>query len=93
MIGTHFDWEMNIFGWSQTFLNYIGLKRDFLFDILTYKSFKTLKKTMSFFVFYLNLFFTFIILILSLPISFLFSILEAIIKKGGCIEVCAQLKK
>ena len=89
----HFDGEMNIFGWAQTILNCLGIKRDFLFDILAYRSFKNLRKSMNFFNFYSNLFFTFISLILILPISFLFSILEAIIQKGGCIEVCAQLKK
>ena len=89
----HFDFEMNIFGWAQTFQNFIGLKRDFLFDILTYKSFKKLRTSMSFLGFYCNLFLMFTFLIFFFPLSVLFSIFESFIKKGGCIEVCAQLKK
>ena len=89
----HFDAEMNIFGWIQTILNFIGLKKDFLFQILEFNCFKKLKKSMPSFIFYYNLILTLIFLILLFPISLFLSVLESIIKKGGCIEVCAILKK
>jgi len=57
------------------------------------KCFKKLKKSMPSFIFYYNLILTLIFLILLFPISLFLSALESIIKKGGCIEVCAILKK
>ena len=84
---------MNIFGWSQTILNSIGLRRDFLFSILSFNSLKHVKKNKTKSIFYFNLFFTIFFLIFFFPISVFLSIIESIIKKGGCIEVCAKLKK
>ena len=89
----HFDAEMNIFGWTQTILNSLGLKRDFLFSILDFNSLKKEKESLSSLKFYINLIFTLIFLLIFFPISIFLSVLESIIKRGGCIEVCAILKK
>ena len=84
---------MNIFGWTQTILNSLGLKRDFLFSILDFNSLKKEKESLSSLKFYINLIFTLIFLLIFFPISIFLSVLESIIKRGGCIEVCAILKK
>ena len=89
----HFDAEMNIFGWLQTILNMLGLKRDFLFSILDFNSLKKEKMSLSNLKFYMNFISSLMLSLIFLPISVLLSIVESIIKKGGCIEVCAKIKK
>jgi len=80
----HFKFEYNPFGWLQTLYNVTGIRENLIYDLL--KSSELRKKDYGTIPMmdYLK---TFILIPLYLPLSFLLSIIEAIIKKGGTIEV------
>jgi len=80
----HFKFEYNPFGWLQTMLNASGIKENLLYEQLKCAELKNnTHKTFQFLDYLKSLF----LIPLYLPLSFLFSIIEAMFKKGGTIEV------
>ena len=80
----HFKFEYNPFGWLQTMLNASGIKENLFYEQLKSAELKNhTHKTFQFLDYLKSLF----LIPLYLPLSFLFSIIEAMFKKGGTIEV------
>jgi 2-polyprenyl-3-methyl-5-hydroxy-6-metoxy-1,4-benzoquinol methylase len=80
----HFKFEYNPFGWLQTMLNVSGIQENLLYDLLKSSDLKKNNYREIQFLDYLKLFF---LVPLYLPLSLLFSIIEAMFKKGATIEV------
>jgi 2-polyprenyl-3-methyl-5-hydroxy-6-metoxy-1,4-benzoquinol methylase len=80
----HFKFEYNPFGWLQTMLNASGIQENLFYEQL--KSSELKNKTHKTFQF-LDYLKSLLLIPLYLPLSFLFSIIEAMFKKGGTIEV------
>ena len=83
-LNRHFKFEYNPFGWLQTMLNASGIRENYLYDLL--KS-SELKKKDRKTVLSIDGVKTFLFLPLYLPLSIMFSIIEAVLGKGGTIEV------
>ena len=80
----HFKFEYNPFGWLQTMLNASGIRENHLYDLLKSSELNNKDNGTSLFMNYLKSFF---LVPLCLPLSFIFSIIEALFKKGGTIEL------
>ena len=80
----HFKFEYNPFGWLQTMLNNSGMQENLLYDLLKSSELKKNNQKQISLSDYLKLFF---LVPLYMPISLILSIIEAIFKKGGTIEV------
>mgnify|MGYP006137858163 CR=1 FL=1 len=80
----HFKFEYNPFGWLQTMLNSSGVQENLLYDLLKSSDLKKNNYRENQFSDYVKLFF---LVPLYLPLSLLFSIIEAMFKKGGTVEV------
>jgi 2-polyprenyl-3-methyl-5-hydroxy-6-metoxy-1,4-benzoquinol methylase len=80
----HFKFEYNPFGWLQTMLNSSGIQENLLYDLLKSSDLKKNNYRKIKFSDYVKLFF---LVPLFLPLSILFSIIEAMFKKGGTVEV------
>ncbi len=83
-LARHFKFEYNPFGWLQTLYNASGVRENFLYDLLKSADLRNGDPNSSPMMDYLK---TLVLMPLYLPLSLLFSIIEAIIKKGGTIEV------
>lgn len=81
-----FDLEYNPFGWLQTLLNLSGIRENLLYNLLKNPELK-IKETPSppLQDILLNL----ALLPLFIPLSFILSLLESLMKRGGTIEVYA----
>ena len=80
----HYKFEYNPFGWLQTMLNSSGIQENLLYDLLKSSELKKNNQKPIPFFDYFKLFF---LCLLYLPLSFLLSIIEALLQKGGTIEV------
>jgi len=76
----HFKFEYNPFGWLQTLYNVTGIRENLMYDLLKSSELRKKDHDTIPIMDYLK---TFILIPLYLPLSFLLSIIEAIIKKGG----------
>lgn len=85
----HFKFEYNPFGWLQTILNISGIRENHFYDLLKSSELrKRADEKLSAFG-YLK---TFLLVPLYLPVSLLLSLIEAVLKKGGTIEIYAVKK-
>ncbi|MBT5471317.1 MAG: class I SAM-dependent methyltransferase [Nitrospina sp.] len=80
----HFKLEYNPFGWLQTMLNVLGIHENHLYDMLKSSELKSNEK--GNFPLSDNIK-SFFLVPLCLPLSFIFSIIEAMFKKGGTVEI------
>jgi SAM-dependent methyltransferase len=80
----HFKFEYNPFGWLQTMLNASGIQENHLYNLLKSSELKNKDNNNSPLMDSIK---SFLFIPLYLPLSFLFSIIEAMFKKGGTIEV------
>ncbi|MBC8285131.1 MAG: class I SAM-dependent methyltransferase [Nitrospinae bacterium] len=80
----HFKFEYNPFGWLQSMLNASGIQENLLYEQLKSSELKNIHHKTFPVGSYLKSFF---LIPLYLPLSFLFSIIEAVFKKGGTIEI------
>jgi len=83
-VARHFKFEYNPFGWLQTLYNATGIRENLLYDLLKSSDLRKKDHDTYRIMDYLK---TFILMPLYLPLSLMLSIIEAIIKKGGTIEV------
>ena len=84
----HFNFEQNPYGWLQSFYNQLGFENNFFYELLKNKNnrisemlrhpFQTLA--------------TLLLLPILLPLSFLLTFLETLVRRGGSIEVYATKK-
>ncbi len=86
----HFKFEYNPFGWLQTLYNASGIRENLLYDLLKSSDLRKKDHDKSPIIDYLKIF---ILIPLYLPLSFMLSIIEAIINKGGTIEVYSVKKE
>jgi 2-polyprenyl-3-methyl-5-hydroxy-6-metoxy-1,4-benzoquinol methylase len=89
-LARHFKFEYNPFGWLQTLYNASGIRENILYDLLKSSDLRKKDHDTSPILDYLK---TFILMPLYLPLSLMLSIIEAIIKKGGTIEVYSIKKE
>lgn len=82
----HFSLEYGPYGFLQSIFNGIGLGRNLFYDFLRSK---WEKSPLS----YLRLLLSFLLLPAALPISVLLSAVEALLGRGGAIEVYARKKR
>jgi 2-polyprenyl-3-methyl-5-hydroxy-6-metoxy-1,4-benzoquinol methylase len=83
-LARHFKFEYNPFGWLQTLYNASGIRENLLYDLLKSPDLRKKDHDTSLIMDYIK---TIILIPFYLPLSLLLSIIEAIIKKGGTIEV------
>ncbi len=81
----HFNLEYNPFGWLQTLLNLSGIGKNFFYNLLKNQKIRkdSLKTRKG------KILLTLALLPLFIPISFILSASESILKRGGTIEVFA----
>ncbi len=81
----HFNCEYNPFGWLQTLFNLSGIEKNLFYNLLKNPKIRKggLKTGKD------KIFLTLALLPLYVPVSFILSAAEAILKKGGTIEVFA----
>ncbi|MDI6738429.1 MAG: class I SAM-dependent methyltransferase [Nanoarchaeota archaeon] len=80
----HFNLEYNPFGWLQTLLNFSGIEKNLFYNSLKNpKIRKTIRLRKG------KILLTLALLPLFIPISFILSVAETILKRGGTIEVFA----
>jgi 2-polyprenyl-3-methyl-5-hydroxy-6-metoxy-1,4-benzoquinol methylase len=80
----HFKFEYNPFGCLQTMLNVSGIRKNHLYDLLKSSELKKNDNAASAFKDYIK---SFILIPLYLPLALVLSIVEALFKMGGTIEV------
>lgn len=85
----HFKFEYNPFGWLQTMLNASGIRENHLYDLLKSSELKSKDDKDSALMDYFKSFF---FIPLYLPLSVVFSIIEAVFKKGGTVEIYSVKK-
>lgn len=86
----HLSFEFNPFGYLQSFLNICGIKNNLLYNILKTRSLRKSSLLNSCtFKLYSNLFITFLVIPIFIPLSILFSLIESLLGLGGTIEIYA----
>ena len=85
----HFKFEYNPFGWLQTLLNVSGIRENHLYDLLKSSDLKTKDNKTSKLIDSIK---SFLCIPLYLPLSIIFSIIEAVFRKGGTIEIYSVKK-
>lgn len=78
------DWEYNLFGWLQTLLNRSGFKHNFLYDFLKHSELQQTKLTMAGMR---DIMLTGFLLPVFVPVALVLTILEALMKRSGTVEV------
>lgn len=85
-----FSFEFNPFGYLQSFLNMSHIEYNLLYNLLKSQSLRdALSRNLQKNRFYLHLCMTGLLIPFFAPFSLVFSILEALLRKGGTIEVYA----
>jgi SAM-dependent methyltransferase len=85
----HYKFEYNPFGWLQTMLNASGIQENHLYDLLKSSELKNKDNKYSP---SMDIVKSFLLFPLYLPLSIIFSIIEAVLRKGGTIEVYSVKK-
>lgn len=80
---SHADWPQNFYGWLQTLLNRMGLKRNALYDFLRLRD-RSAKKTLT-----SSVIISLIMCIVAVPTAFLAVLVEKIFRTGGVIRFTA----
>jgi SAM-dependent methyltransferase len=84
---SRFDLEQGPFGWLQTLLNRSGIRRNLLYDLLKNPALRNHEKAGAI---KMDILYTFLLLPLYIPLSFLLSFVESfLIKRGGTVEMYA----
>lgn len=83
---THFSFEQNVFGFIQSLLNICGISNNFLYDILKTRGLRTHAKDMRYVK---DLLLTLLLLPVNVPLSLLLAVIEAVLGRGGTVEVYA----
>ena len=83
-LNRHFKFEYNPFGWLQTILNSAGIQENLLYELLKSSEIKNNNHRETTFSDYFKLF---ILFPFCFPLSLALSIIEAMLGKGGTIEV------
>lgn len=81
----HFSLEQNIFGWLQSFYDSLGLEFNFLYSLMKSETARITSARKHPF----QLILIIILLPLLTPLSFVLAVGEALLKRGGTIEVYA----
>jgi 2-polyprenyl-3-methyl-5-hydroxy-6-metoxy-1,4-benzoquinol methylase len=82
-----FDLEQGPFGWLQTLLNRSGIRRNFLYDLLKNPVLRNREKAGNIKT---DVLYTFLLLPLYIPLSFMLSLVESfLLKRGGTVEMYA----
>lgn len=90
----HFSPEFNPFGYLQSFLNLFGIEHNLLYTLLRKKRIrKALLSGARSRALYFHIGATFLLVPFLAPLSLVFSLLEALMKRGGTIEVYAVKKE
>jgi hypothetical protein len=87
----HFNLEQNPYGWIQSLLNRMGFKKNFLYDLLKNRSARSTKHPVR--EHPIEFLATLLALVFVLPISFALFLVEALIGRGGTVEVYARARK
>ena len=85
----HFKFEYNPFGWLQTLLNVSRIRENHLYDLLKSSELKSKNNRTSTLMDSVK---SFLFIPLYLPLSIIFSIIEAVLRKGGTIEIYSVKK-
>ena len=85
----HFKFEYNPFGWLQTLLNVSKIRENHLYDLLKSSELKSKDNKTATVVDSVK---SFLFIPLYLPLSIIFSIIEAVLRKGGTIEIYSVKK-
>ncbi len=87
----HFNLEQNPYGWIQSLLNRIGFPHNFLYDVLKNRSARTrMHPVREHPIQSLAMLLSLVILV---PASFILFLIEAMIQRGGTVEVYARAEK
>lgn len=81
------DLAHNIYGWMQSLLNLLGLRHNRLYVFLNCDDLETENRSH-----FCSLIFSFALLPLLLPLSFLLAIAEVLFHRSGTVEIIAQRK-
>jgi SAM-dependent methyltransferase len=84
----HFSMEQNIYGWIQSLLNCAGLKQNLLYDILRRPSARDVARPFQ--AYPLQSIISVLAAVVFLPLASLAMLVEALLRRGGTIEVYAR---
>jgi SAM-dependent methyltransferase len=84
----HFSVEQNPYGWIQSLLNKMGLRRDHLYEVLKSPSARSERNLVRRYP--LQSLLTFVALIPVLPASLALFLIETVLRRGGTIEIYAR---
>jgi SAM-dependent methyltransferase len=87
----HFNLEQNPYGWIQSLLNRIGFRNDFLYDLLKNRSARATGHPVR--EHPIQFLATLLALIFVVPVSFALFLVEAMIRRGGTVEIYARPRK
>ena len=83
----HFSMEQNVFGWIQSLLNCAGLKHNLLYDVLRRRTARDVAR--PFRMYPVQVIVSVLAAAILLPAAVLTTIVEALLRRGGTIEVYA----
>jgi 2-polyprenyl-3-methyl-5-hydroxy-6-metoxy-1,4-benzoquinol methylase len=83
----HFSMEQNVFGWIQSLLNCAGLKHNLLYDVLRLRNARDVAR--PFRMYPVQVVVSILAAAILLPTALLTTIVEALLRRGGTIEVYA----
>ena len=85
---SHFSLEYNPYGWIQSLLNQIGFRENLLYDALKNESARTIQSPAR--AHPVQFFFMLLALVAVVPLAFVLTLVEVLVRRGGTIELYAR---